>query len=67
MVAGLEQLDRAQRVKPSLEAVKFWFEKTISPIANKTKIIFKILSFKDIKIKLVFTVLFFIELVYEKI
>ena len=61
-----EQLDRIQRVNPSLDALKFCLEKAISPIANNTKIIFKMLSFKDIKIKLVFTVFLFIRLVYEK-
>lgn len=56
-----------QRDKPSFEAVKLSLENAISPIANNTKIIVKMLSFKDIKIKFVFTVLLFIQKLYEKI
>ena len=46
-----------QRDKPSLDAVKFSLENTISPIANKTNRIVNRFSFKDIKIKFALIVL----------
>lgn len=54
------QLDRIHRVNPSLDAVKFSLENTISPTANKTNIIVNRFFFKDIKIKFALIVLFFI-------
>lgn len=63
----MEQLRLAQRIKPSLDAAKFSLENIISPTKNKTNIIDNVFFFKDMNIKLVFIVLLFICLVYDKI